>query len=109
MTRPIEPPESALGGGSRRTGGAISFKPAGPGRGRRGAKRTSSDLDKLGEDFHAFVTKHPGMRIEQINKQLGTTTKDLALPVRKMMAEGSLKTKGSKRSTTYYAGAKERK
>jgi hypothetical protein len=103
----IDTLESALGGGVKRSG--ASFKVAGAGRGRRGAKRTSSDLDKLGEDFHAFVTKHPGMRIEQINKQLGTTTKDLALPVRKMMSEGSLKTKGSKRSTTYFAGAKDRK
>ena len=47
----------------------------------------------------AFVGKHPGMRIEQINKQLGTTTKDLALPIRKLIADGSIKTKGAKRST----------
>ena len=55
------------------------------------------------------MTKHPGLRIEQINKQLGTTTKDLALPIRKLIAEGALKTKGEKRSTAYFASEKKKK
>jgi hypothetical protein len=49
------------------------------------------------------------MRIEQINKQLGTTTKDLALPIRKLISEGALKTKGEKRSTQYFAGESKKK
>ncbi len=47
--------------------------------------------------------KNPGLRIEQINKQLGTTTKSLALPIRKLVAEKRVKTKGAKRSTAYFA------
>lgn len=84
---------------------------AGLGRARRGrgSKRTADELDVLAEQFHAFVTKHPGMRIEQINKQLNTTTKDLALPIRKLITEGALKTKGEKRSTTYFAGESKKK
>ena len=70
---------------------------------RRGGKRASGDIDRLASAFHAFVAKNPGMRIEQINKQLGTTTKDLQLPVRKLISDGALKTKGKKRSTTYFA------
>ena len=82
----------------------------GRGRGRgRGAKRSSVELDRMAEEFHAFVTKHPGMRIEQINKELGTTTKDLALPIRKLIADGELKTKGAKRSTVYFPGESKRK
>ena len=50
------------------------------------------------------MTGHEGLRIEQIHKELGTTTKDLALPIRKLIAEKRIKTKGQKRSTTYYAG-----
>jgi hypothetical protein len=69
----------------------------------RGAKRTSGELEKIGERFLDYVGKHPGLRIEEINKQLGTTTKDLALPIRKMIADGEIKTKGEKRSTTYFA------
>ena len=89
---------NALGKGG--TGAVNGFRA----RRGKGAKRTGDELDKLGESFHSFVAKHPGLRIEQINKQLGTTTKDLALPIRKMIADGSLKTKGEKRSTTYFPG-----
>lgn len=70
-----------------------------------GAKRSPAELEHLTKTFLAFVKKHPGLRIEQINKQLGTKTKDLALPIRKAVADGALKTKGEKRSTTYYAAA----
>jgi hypothetical protein len=99
--------DQALGKGSR----GVSLGGLGRGgRGRgRGAKRTSDELDGLAESFHTFVAKHPGLRIEQINKQLNTTTKDLALPIRKLIAEGAIKTKGEKRSTTYFAGDKKKK
>jgi hypothetical protein len=100
----IDTLESALG---KRGGAASVARSSGGGR-RKGAKRTGDELDKLGESFHAFVAKHPGLRIEQINKELGTSTKDLALPIRKMISDGSLKTKGSKRSTTYFAGEKKK-
>jgi hypothetical protein len=78
-------------------------------RGGRGAKRTSADLEALSERFAAFVKANPGLRIEQINKQLGTTTKDLALPIRKLISEGVVTAKGQKRSTTYFAGKKKSK
>ncbi len=103
----IDTLEGALGGRPSNRGGSSYSARGGTGGRRKGAKRTASDLDKLGDDFYSFVSKHPGMRIEQINKQLDTTTKDLALPIRKMIGEGSLKTKGEKRSTTYFAGAKK--
>jgi hypothetical protein len=95
----------ALGGSGRKgAGGAV----AAIGRSRgRGAKRTSDELEKLSDAFIEFVKNNPGLRIEQINKQLGTTTKDLALPIRKLVSEGALKTKGAKRSTTYFASAKK--
>ncbi|HEY4057044.1 MAG TPA: hypothetical protein VGM39_10565 [Kofleriaceae bacterium] len=89
------------GRGGRVGGGSMRL-----GRGR-GAKRSSGELDQLAEQFAAYVNKNPGLRIEQINKELGTTTKDLQLPIRKMIAEGSLKVKGKKRSTQYFPGSKK--
>lgn len=68
----------------------------------KGEKRDPKLLDEVQATFVAFVKKNPGMRIEQINKQLGTTTPDLQLPIRKAIAAGEVKTKGVKRSTTYY-------
>lgn len=69
----------------------------------KGEKRAPEYLEAMGEKFVAFVAKNPGLRIEQINKQLGTTTKDLQLPIRKALADGTLKSKGEKRSTQYFA------
>ena len=97
--------DEALGKGAK---GVLPGLGRGRGRGR-GAKRTGDELEKMMDTFHTFVSKHPGLRIEQINKQLGTTTKDLALPIRKLIAEGALKTKGEKRSTAYFPGDKKKK
>lgn len=68
-----------------------------------GAKRSESDIQKLMDKFVGFVKKNPGLRIEQINEKLGTATKDLALPVRKLIASKRIRTKGEKRATTYEA------
>ena len=82
---------------------------AGRPRGGRGAKRTPADLEALSDKFASFVKTNPGLRIEQINKELGTTTKDLALPIRKLIADGIVSAKGQKRSTTYFPGKKASK
>jgi hypothetical protein len=104
--------ESAFGsrGGSRAGAAAVaSIAQIGRPRGGRGAKRSAEDLEALSTKFAAFVKSHPGLRIEQINKELGTTTKDLALPIRKLIADGKITAKGQKRSTTYFAGKRASK
>jgi len=110
--------ESAFGSRSGRNGGggraAVAAIAAGGGRagrprGGRGAKRTAADLEMLSDKFASFVKSNPGLRIEQINKELGTTTKDLALPIRKLIADGKITAKGQKRSTTYFPGKKSKK
>jgi hypothetical protein len=104
---------SGGGGGGARNGGraaALAMPAIGGGRvrarGGRGAKRTPEDLEALSQKFATFVKTNPGLRIEQINKELGTTTKDLALPIRKLIADGMISAKGKKRSTTYFVGRK---
>jgi len=113
----LETLESAFGGKAGRAGSApavVAVAPpavarAGRPRGGRGAKRSPADLEALSEKFAAFVKANPGLRIEQINKELGTTTKDLALPIRKLVADKVISAKGQKRSTTYFAGKKAKK
>jgi hypothetical protein len=118
----IDTLESAFGsrggGGGRNGGGAasaaVALAAAGLGRvgrprGGRGAKRTAADLEALSQRFAAYVKSNPGLRIEQINKELGTSTKDLALPIRKLISEGQISAKGKKRSTTYFPGKKAAK
>jgi hypothetical protein len=110
----IDTLESAFGGrggGRSTTNGVAAVAPGGMARlgrprGGRSGKRSAADLEALSEKFGSFVKANPGLRIEQINKQLGTTTKDLALPIRKLISEGVISTKGQKRSTTYFGGKK---
>jgi hypothetical protein len=100
----IDTLEAALTGTEARR--AVTAVAVSSGRARgRGAKRSADELDKLAERFQMFVRDNPGLRIEQINKQLGTTTKDLALPIRKLLADGAIHARGQKRSTTYYPGS----
>jgi hypothetical protein len=111
----IDTLESAFGGRIAGNGAsAIGAVIAGAGRagrprGGRGAKRTPADLSALSDRVASFVKTNPGLRIEQINKQLETTTKDLALPIRKLISEGVISAKGKKRSTTYFPGKKRSK
>jgi hypothetical protein len=67
------------------------------------SKRSTADLEAISRRFVSFVRAHPGLRIEQINALLGTTTYELALPIRKSIAQGLVSTKGAKRSTKYFA------
>jgi hypothetical protein len=112
----IDTLESAFGGRGGRTASAAvaaltggNLGRVGRPRGGRGAKRSSADLEALSDRFASFVKANPGLRIEQINKQLGTTTKDLALPIRKLISDGVISAKGQKRSTTYFGGRKKAK
>jgi hypothetical protein len=75
--------------------------PGHPSQGRR-SRRTAAELDELAARFVAFVAENPGLGIEQINEQLGTTTADLALPIRKLVAADALKTEGRNRATRYF-------
>jgi len=69
----------------------------------KGAKRDPEDIAKLTESLASFVKKSPGQRIEQIGKALGTPTKELTLPMEKLIAAKRISTKGQKRATTYFA------
>jgi hypothetical protein len=96
--------------GGRRRGSALAVD-ADDGKGDRrskGAKRSSTQLARLQQRVMEYVAANPGMRIEQINKELGTATRDLQLPIRKLIATGSLKSKGEKRATTYFASGRRK-
>lgn len=81
-----------------------------PSTGRRGKgqKRSPKLLAATTERLAAYIAKNPGQRIEQISEGLGTPTKDLALPVKKLVGEKRIKTRGQRRATRYYPGGGSR-
>jgi hypothetical protein len=68
----------------------------------KGQKRAPEDIAALTNDLRLYIAKNPGQRIEQIGKALGVPTKELALPARKLIAAGQVRTKGEKRATEYH-------
>jgi hypothetical protein len=72
----------------------------------KGGKRSAEDLATLTAKLGGYIAKNPGMRIEQIGKSLGVSTRELALPAKKLIASGAVKTRGQKRATVYVPAAK---
>jgi hypothetical protein len=72
-------------------------------RAARSGKRSSEDVLAMADSLLAYVKKNEGQRLEQIAAGLATSTKELQLPVQKLFAAKSIKTKGAKRGTTYFA------
>lgn len=62
--------------------------------------------DRIHELLESFANE---IRIEEINREMGTSTKELALPIRKLIAAKAIKSVGAKRSTKYFAGGKKAK
>lgn len=93
-------------GRGRGRGGAGGGGMAALGSGRRpkGAKRPQDEIAKLRDMVFAFIKDNPGQRIEQINGQLGTRTSDLSLPLKKLIADGAVRTEGDRRATKYFPG-----
>lgn len=72
---------------------------------KKGAKRSPEALEQLTKKLLGYITKNPGERIEQIGVGLEIATKELLLPMRKLIAQGSVRAKGVKRATSYTAKA----
>lgn len=74
---------------------------------RKGAKRTSDELGTMADAFMAYITEHPGQRMENIAKELGYSTQELTLPVKKLLSTGKIRVEGQKRATSYFAAPPE--
>jgi hypothetical protein len=68
----------------------------------RGGRRSSSNVEEMGETLLAYVRSNPGQRGEQIAAALGTDTKTMRLPMKKLIAERKIKTKGERRGMSYH-------
>jgi|GEM_PF-513710 len=101
------PPNSVSQNTSSSAAASSSPAPSASSSARRGkgAKRPKSEIAEMQERVHSHIRNNPGQRIEQINKVLGTKTSDLTLPLKKLIADGSITTKGARRATTYSPGS----
>ena len=102
----LESVQTALNGGSssrrgskRQLGQSIAL----PQRHETSSKRSPAELAALIKKLHTHIAKHPGLRIEKIAAGLAVPTKALVLPVKRLIGDRKLRTKGQKRATVYFA------
>ena len=88
--------------GRRGAAPALAAAPRGARLRAKGAKRSPDELEELTNQLLAYVKGNPGQRIEQIAEGMGTSTKELNLPAKKLIGNKSLKTRGHKRATQYF-------
>jgi hypothetical protein len=71
---------------------------------KKGGRRSAKDLQGTIDAIVATLGKSKeGMRSEQIQKALGLTKKDVTRPLQLALSKKSIKKKGQKRATTYFA------
>ena len=102
----VETVARALGGNgspARRGRPARAAASTNAGRARRkGQKRDPKLIAATTDKLHSAITGKPGQRIEEIGKALSISTKELALPIKKLLEEKRIRKSGQKRATQYY-------
>lgn len=69
---------------------------------KAGEKRTPQQLAQITEQVFNYVKSNGGQGVEQIAKSLNTSTKELTLPIRKLLGDKKIGSKGQKRATRYF-------
>ncbi len=70
----------------------------------KSGRRSIKELDLAADKVAAFLKDRGAeMRIEEINKALGTSTRELMRPIKKLLSLGKIQKRGDRRSTTYFA------
>jgi predicted ArsR family transcriptional regulator len=58
----------------------------------------------MSSDLMSHVQSNPGMRGDQIATALGTDVGTMRLPMKKLIAEGKVRTEGQRRGMMYFPG-----
>jgi hypothetical protein len=108
----VEAVQGALGGNSdsnprktNRSPKASDQAPTPRRRSRRGrrVKRSPKALAKLQSRLLDEISRKPGQRIEAISRSMGVSTKDLNLPIKKLLESKRIQKRGEKRATEYFS------
>jgi len=73
---------------------------------KAGQKRSPDEIVKTTGELLTYITKNSGQRIEEIAKGVGHSTKELTLPVKKLLNDKKIVAKGEKRATRYFLAGK---
>ena len=88
-------------GGQMRAGGRGRASAKAPSAKIGGVKRTPEQIAKTAAKLLAFIAANPGQRAEQIADGTKIGTGEMALPIKRLLAEKKIKASGVARGTTY--------
>jgi hypothetical protein len=69
---------------------------------KKGEKRPPAFLAETVRRLYDHIKANPGQGIEQIGREMHVLTKDLSLPIKKLLADRSITAVGLKRATKYF-------
>lgn len=109
----LESVSSALGAGlgaraaRGRAGVAVAAQarpaaPAAAAAAGRGGKRSAEELESTTQSVLDYIEANPGQGVEQIARDLNLSSKELVLPIRKLLSARKITTEGQKRATKYF-------
>jgi hypothetical protein len=101
----LAPPARIPAPKGRPAGKAPTARATAAAKRRAGEKRTPAELNQITDRVGDYIKSNPGQGIEQIAKSLTTSTKELTLPVKKLLGEKKIFAKGQKRATRYFPRA----
>lgn len=91
-------------------GGAAPARRRGPGRPRKAAskrgkrtRRSAGSLDAAAAKVLSHIKANPGSGVTGIAAALRTSSKNLRLPIQKLLEERAVRTTGQRRGTKYHA------
>lgn len=102
-TKPAKKPRVKAAAKSAKAGGKKSKVDATPKQAKAATpKRTEAEFEAIMAALESYIRHNPGSGMEDIGRILGKPTKELALPMKKLIAEGAVRPMGEKRATKYY-------
>ncbi len=99
---PVAPKPAAKPGRPAKASSGSAASAAAAAKRRAGEKRSPVLLAQVTDQVGNHIKSNPGQGVEQIAKALSTTTKELTLPIRKLLGDKKITSKGQKRATRYF-------
>ncbi|HWN70875.1 MAG TPA: hypothetical protein VNM90_24705 [Haliangium sp.] len=71
-------------------------------RSRKGGKRSPDEIAATADRLLQYIRENPGQRMESIATAMSSSTRELALPIKRLVRNRQIQVEGQKRATSYY-------